>query len=139
MRKTKKPTEQEKKFGEILVEATDQAFLTLGEKTRTTIYFYLQTKFAIAKHQIPEKVEDFSDALEQIFGRGAPKIQILIMKFLKEKIQASYKWVGPKWLVPDLTFVKYVRLMSLCCEDSKRVGDVEVILDAEEQRQIQRA
>ncbi len=139
MRKNRKKEKQHKEFREILIEAVDQAFLNLGEKTSSAIYFYLQTKFAVSKEEIPDKIEDFADALEQIFGTGAPKLQILIMKYLKEKVNAAYKWVGPKWLVPDLTFVKYVKLMELSCENEKTIDDMEVILDAGEQHQTQRA
>ncbi len=128
----------EKKFSTILLESIDEALLKLGENTKTSIYFHLKTKFAISRHDIPEKIEDFSDALEQIFGLGAPKIEILIMKCLNEQVKGTYKWVGPRWLVPDLTFIKYVKLMRLCCEETEKIGEMEVILNAGEQRQEQR-
>jgi len=128
----------EKKFSEILLESIDEALLKLGENTKSTIYFHLKTKFAISRHDIPDRVGDFSDALEQIFGVGAPQIEVLIMKCLNERVKSTYKWVGPKWLVPDLTFIKYVKLMRLCCEETGKIGDVEVVLNAGEQRQQQR-
>ena len=138
MRKTKKEAKNQGEFNEILLQAVDLSFLSLGEKTRFAVYHYLETRYALSKQEIPDKIEDFVDALEQIFGAGAPRLLILIMKHIKEKVNADYKWNGPKWLVPDLNFVKYVKLMQLSCESDRKIGEMEVVLDAEEQHKIQR-
>ena len=125
----------EKEFNEILVESIDEAFLTLGEKTKSSMYFYLDTKFAISKQDIPERLDDFSDALEQILGLAARQIEILIMKCLNQRVDCTYKWVGPKWLVPDLTFTKYVILLKLCCEETGKNSNIEVIFNAGAQQE----
>jgi hypothetical protein len=57
------------------------------------------------------------------------------MKCLNEKVHGSYEWSGPSWLVPDLTFTKYVKLMQLHWTDAAVTGDVEVLLDAGERRE----
>jgi hypothetical protein len=87
---------REKKFNDILLESIDKAFLTLGENSKSAIYFYLESKFAISRQDIPDRVHDFSDALEQFFGLAARQFEILIMKCLNEKIECTYDWVGPK-------------------------------------------
>jgi hypothetical protein len=51
------------------------------------------------------------------------------MKCLNQQVECSYNWVGPKWLVPDLTFTKYVKLLELWYEDTEKNGKMEVILD----------
>ena len=122
----------EKKFNDILLESIDKAFLTLGENSKSTIYFYLESKFAISRQDIPDRVHDFSDALEQIFGLAARQLEILIMKCLNEKIECTYDWVSPKWLIPDLTFSKYIKLIELCFMDKKKSVEVEVLLDDRE-------
>jgi hypothetical protein len=124
-----------KEFNEILVESIDEAFLTLGEKAKSSMYFYLDTKFAISKQDIPERLDDFSDALEQILGLAARQIEILIMKCLNQRVDCTYKWVGPKWLVPDLTFTKYVILLKLCCEETGKNSKIEVIFNAGAQQE----
>jgi len=126
----KNPKVNGKKFSAILQESIDEALLTLGENAKTSIYFHLATKFAINKRDIPDRIDDFSEALEQIFGLATRQLEILIMKYLNEKIDCSYYWVGPKWLVPDLTFTKYVKMLKIWCEDTERIDRVEVILDA---------
>ena len=125
----------ENKFSPILLESIDKAFLTLGKNASLSIYLHLETEFGISRQDIPIRVNDFSDALEQIFGLAASPLEILIMKFLNEKINCTYNWVGPSWLVPDLTFTKYVKLLELWCEDTGRIGEVEVILDDGERQE----
>ncbi len=123
-----------KKFETILLEAVDEAFSTLGKSVQTSIYFHLEHKFIIPKQDIPYRIDDFSNALEQIFGVAAKHLEILIMKKLHEKINCFYEWNGPSWLVPDLTFRQHVELMRLNCEDKGKTGDVEVWINAEEKQ-----
>ena len=120
---------RERKFSRILLEAIDEAFLTLGENARTAIYCHLESKFAISRQDIPDRIGDFSDALEQIFGLAAPQLEILIMKFLNRRVKCEYEWVGPKWLVPDLTFKKYVVLTELTFKDTSKIENVEILVD----------
>jgi hypothetical protein len=125
----------EKKFDKILQESVDSAFSLLGEKSKTAIYLYLKNKFMITEQDIPKRLEDFSDALEQLFGLGARHLEILIMKELNEKISSTYTWEGPSWLVPDLTFRKYVILMELSYNDRGKIGDFEIVVEDEEKQQ----
>ena len=126
---------KELEFNKILLEAIDEALLSLGELAKASLYLHLQNDFALPKHQIPLRIVDFVDALERIFGQAALQLQILIMKCLNEKVQGSYQWSGPRWLVPDLTFSKYIKLMRLYWIDADYTGDVEVLLDAGERKE----
>ncbi len=127
-----------KKFESVLLESIDEAFSTLGENVKRVIYFHLTEKFMITKQEIPSKIEDFSDALEKIFGSGARKLEILVIAKLHDKISCDYKWKGPNWLVPDLTFKQYVELSKSYYEDTTQIVQIEVLVDAEEQKQEQR-
>ena len=120
---------RERKFSIILIEAIDEAFLTIGENARTAIYCHLESKFAISRQDIPDRIGDFSDALAQIFGLAAPQLEILIMQFLNRRVKCEYEWVGPKWLVPDLTFKKYVVLTELTFKDTSKIENVEILVD----------
>ena len=126
---------REKNFNDILLESIDKSFLTLGENSKSAIYFHLESKFAISRQDIPDRVCDFSDAIDQIFGLAARQLEILMMKCLNEKIECTYDWVGPKWLIPDLTFPKYVKMLELCFEDKKQNVEVEALLDTGEQQE----
>ncbi|NLF89578.1 hypothetical protein GX563_12250 [Candidatus Bathyarchaeota archaeon] len=122
-------TRNETKFDNILLEAIDTAFTALGQNVKFSIYFNLEAKFGLPKKDIPDKISDFSDALDKIFGQAARSLEILIMKYLNEKVKCSYSWVGPEWLVPDLTFEKYVKLVRISVEEAGKKGDVEVLFD----------
>lgn len=124
-----------KKFEDVLLEAIDKALSTLGENVKKVIYFHLAQKFMIAQQDIPYRIEDFSDVLEQIFSVGARNLEILIMAKLHEKINYVYEWNGPKWLIPNLTFSQYVELLRLSYEDKGKIGELEVWINAEEQKQ----
>ena len=128
--------ERLKKFEAVVLEAVDDAFSTLGENVKASIYFHLGHKFIILKLDIPYRIDDFSDALERIFGMAAKHLEILIMKKLHEKITCSYKWEGPSWLVPELTFRQYVELVRLQYEEKEKTENVEVWVNAEENQKL---
>jgi hypothetical protein len=122
------------KFETVLLEAVDDAFSTLGERVKIAIYFHLEHKFIIPKQDIPYRIDDFSDALELIFGMAAKQLEILIMKKLHEKITCFYEWDGPGWLVPDLTFKQYVELLRIFHEDKGKTVKLEVWVNAEKKQ-----
>ncbi len=110
---------RDQNYEAILLQSIDEALLTLGENVRVSIYFHLQTKFGLPKHEIPNHTAEFSDALETIFGAASKNIEILIMKCLNKKVQCSYEWTGPKWLVPNLTFEDYIKLVKATVKEAK--------------------
>jgi hypothetical protein len=124
-----------KKFEEVFQESVDEAFSSLGETVKTSLYFYLEHKFMINRQDMPYRIQDFLDALEGIFGLGAKHLELLIMKNLYKNVNCQYKWEGPNWLVPDLTFKKYVELIRISCEEEEKIGNIEVIVDAGEQQE----
>ena len=126
-----------RKFENILLESVDEAFSTLGENVKKTIYFYLAESFSISKQDIPFKIDAFSNALEKIFGIGARKLEILIIAKLHEKVSCDYKWNGPKWLVPDLTFIQYLELSRSFYEERGEIEKIEVMINAIEQPEEQ--
>ena len=92
-------------FEKILLEAVDESFRELGESGKQTIYFHLEKKYKIRKQDIPHKIEDFTEALESIFGLGAKLLEIEIMKNLFTKIGFRQ----PKlYNQHDLEFTKYI-------------------------------
>jgi len=91
-------------FDKLLLEAVDEGLSSIGESSRLAIYFHLEKAFNVKRHEIPYKIEDFTGAIEKIFGLGANFLEILIMKRLYEKVGGCFKWRGSK----DLTFTKYV-------------------------------
>jgi hypothetical protein len=106
-------------FYDILLEAIDKSFLSLGEPVRTSIYRYLENS-GIKKSEIPFRIPDFQNALEKLFGVGTRHLEILVIKNLHEKIKITYKEDMPRWIVLDLTFQEYIRHVKLTYENSSK-------------------
>ena len=98
-------------FCRMFGEAIDEAFSSLGETTRKAIYIHLKNSFGIAKREIPYRINDFSDALEKIFGPAARNLEILCIKNIQAKARIDYKWDLPESSGSGLTFKEYVRIV----------------------------
>jgi nucleoside-diphosphate-sugar epimerase len=92
-------------FEQLLIEAVDNVFSSLGDSCKQAIYFHLKDCYNINKHEIPYRIEDFADALEKIFGPGAKLIEIEIMRAFFTKVQ-DFNY-SPKQ--EDLSFTNYVK------------------------------
>jgi hypothetical protein len=132
------PTES---FQQIILEAIDEALSSLGENVKTSVYFNLEKSFNVKQQDIPQKIEDFSEALELIFGLGARHLEILFIKNIHEKIGVTCKWPEhewplSKWIVPEMTFQEYVHLMQQNFEDANENNiEMGVLLDEHEETQ----
>ena len=73
------------KFNMVLLETIDDVFSSLGSSCKQVIYFHLEKNFAIKKKEIPLKIEDFANALEQLFGDGARFIELRIIAALHKR------------------------------------------------------
>ena len=105
-------------FYDILLEAIDKSFLSLGEPVKTSIYRYLEKSMGIKKSEIPFRIADFQNALERLFGIGTRHLEILVIMNLNKEIKIKYKADMPHWVVPDLTFQEYIRLVKMAYENS---------------------
>lgn len=99
-------TRQGRRFRELLLEAVDESLSTLGKTPKQAVYFYLQESFNIKRRDIPDKIDEFTFAIERMFGEGARIIEIQIMKNLHEKAKDT-----PKQYTKDngLSFKEYLR------------------------------
>ncbi len=98
----------DKGFHKLFLDAVDGAFSSLGDSAKQSIYFHLETKFKVPKDQIPSRLEDFENGLENIFGVGTRFLEILIMKKLYETMKPkgrTLKWDEGK----EFKFTDYVK------------------------------
>lgn len=98
-------TQSNPRFSRLLLEAVDEALSSLGDSVKQTIYFHLQKTFEINKQEIPDKIEEFANALEEMFGLGAKLLEIRIMKSFYEKDGHTFKY-SPKR--DELLFTEYM-------------------------------
>ena len=73
-------------FETAVTESVDQVFASLGENVKNAVYKYVETKYNIRKEQIPANIEDFTVALESIFGDAAKLVELKIMRTLQGKV-----------------------------------------------------
>ena len=93
-------------FEKKLLDAIDEGFSWLGESEKQTIYFHLETEYKIRKQDIPHRIEDFTEALENVFGLGAKLLEIKIMENLFNKT----KHLQPHFHTQEsLEFTKYIK------------------------------
>jgi len=91
-----------------MLEAIDEALSFLGESAKRAIYYHLEEKFKIRREEIPLRIDDFAEAIEEIFGMGAKIIEIQIMKSLYKKIGCNFKYVPKE---KNLLFTAYLKAL----------------------------
>jgi hypothetical protein len=79
-----KPNKEE--FEEVVIEAIDHSLASFTKLDKEIIYLYIEANFKIRKQEIPSKIENFTDAIEQMFGDGAKLIEIRIIQALHNRI-----------------------------------------------------
>jgi hypothetical protein len=98
-------------FNRLFLEAVDSGFSLLGESAKQATYFHLEKDFRIARGDIPRRIDDFANALEEMFGFGAKFIEVQIMRKLYENVR-GFKYVLKK---EDIVFTEYVAAIRKYC------------------------
>ena len=97
-------------FEQLLAEAIDEGLALLGESPKEVIYYYLEETFKINRKDIPYRLEEFTKAIERIFGNGAKILKIQIMKCLFKKVNYTFKnYQRPM----NLEFTEYIAAAKL--------------------------
>jgi len=65
--------------------AIDDSLSSIGDSCKQLIYFHLETTFHIKKQEIPQKIDEFASALEEMLGLGAPLIEMKILEALHDQ------------------------------------------------------
>lgn len=89
----------------LLLEAVDEELSLLGESVRQAVYHNLKKTFKIDKQTIPHRIDQFTTAIEKMFGDGAKLLEIQIMKRLYEKVSHHVEYPPES---ADLRFIQYV-------------------------------
>jgi hypothetical protein len=112
------------KFDEFLIRAIDDALSILGEPVKYTLYQRLQSDFCITKEKIPENIEEFCSIIHKIFGLGANRLEIRVIKNLCLKVQADTASTAcegsvSEWIVNDSSFIEQVEKLRQIFEKNK--------------------
>jgi len=108
-----KTGDSDEKFDQYLLEAIDETLSSLGQVVKNAIFEHLKNDFQINKADIPEKISDFSKIIHKVFGLGAARLELKIMKNFNSKLQVDvqlteYEWPLSKWIINDISFTDYV-------------------------------
>ncbi len=78
-------------FSRIVLAAIEEGLSSLGNSPREAIFYHLEASFQLKKEDIPLNLTEFKQALEKIFGSGAPYIEKLIIRQLCQKLGLSFE------------------------------------------------
>ena len=73
-----------------LALAVDEALLVPGEIVRTAIYDRIQRSYQLGREEIPEKLETFHQALQDLLGAGGKVMEKLIAKSLYRRLKLNF-------------------------------------------------
>jgi hypothetical protein len=73
-----------------VLDAVDHGLLALGAVVRETIYWRIEESHQVKREEIPENLDGFYKALQQLLGRGAEVISHLIAKNLFTRLDLKF-------------------------------------------------
>ena len=88
-----------------IMKAVDESLASFGETVRKVVYSQMQNNYNISKQEIPNRIEEFAAAIEEIFGIGARLIEVKIIETLHTKAK-GFLYVPKE---EDLLFKDYVQ------------------------------
>ena len=76
--------------GEVLLQAVDDGLSVPGEIVRAAIYQRIERSYQLRREEIPEKLETFHQALQDLIGGGAKVMEKLIAKNLYRRLGLNF-------------------------------------------------
>jgi hypothetical protein len=73
-----------------LLDAIDHGLLALGEVVRATIYDRIEERYQVRREEIPQKLDTFHTALQELLGGGAKVVRRLIAKKLYNTLNLKF-------------------------------------------------
>ena len=84
----------------LILEAVDDGLLVLGESARHALYYQIEKRFGINREEIPNRIDDFHKALENLFGPPCKILEKIIVKELYTKLGLQFK-ERKSWTLAD--------------------------------------
>lgn len=86
----------------LLVESLDESFAAiLGEIPKKTLFDFLEKSRAITKNRIPEKLNEFTAAMDTVFGTTTSRVlESIVVKGLYSRLALTYI-ERPDWRLLD--------------------------------------
>ena len=82
---------REDHFHKLIAESVDEGLTALlGSRANQVVYDCLQKRYSIKKEQIPDRLNDFGAALQQMFGKSSQTIGRILAKRLYSKLGLDF-------------------------------------------------
>ena len=101
-------------FEKLLLESIDESLAYLGKQAKQAVYFHLKNTYALSEDNIPYRIEDFTEAIEDIFQAGAKMLEIKIMEILFAKMGQGYVSIDEPESWEFINYVYALRNRGLC-------------------------
>jgi len=96
----------EDRFNEVLLKAVDDGLAMLGETVRHAIYYHVERSSRIKREEIPERLETFHRALEDLLRAGGNVVEKMIARSLYGKLGLDFE-EHENWTLVD--YVSYTK------------------------------
>ncbi len=71
-------------FDQLIIESVDEVLAAIGTSIKSMIYLQLKSR-GIGREQIPNRIDDFTNALQAILGAGAHHIESKLIQQIQTK------------------------------------------------------
>jgi len=85
-----------------IAEAVDEALAYFGELVKEIVYYYLEAKYGVKRHEVPVRLELFAECLEEIFSYAAHMVESVVVEKLSTKLGVKFRSRSLKKLVEEL-------------------------------------
>ena len=114
-------------FDALLLESIDEALSSLGDSIKQTTYFHLEQSFDIRKDEIPQRIHCFAQTLENIFGVGGDRVEILILKKLYGKVGEVFAHNN----LEKMNFLQCVKAAQHVFQERNRTAEIRALFQDE--------
>jgi hypothetical protein len=73
-----------------LLDAVEQGLLAPGKIVRAAIYERIEEKYQLKREEIPDELDTFHKALQDLLGKGAHVVRRLIVKDLYSRLDMRF-------------------------------------------------
>ena len=91
-------------FEAAVTESIEEVLSTLGENVKEAMYSFLENNYGMRKDQIPSMIDDFTAAVESLFGDAAKLVELKII----EKVQGKVKGFTYRSKNKEIFFAEYL-------------------------------
>jgi hypothetical protein len=92
-------------FEDLVTSAIDQTLSKLGTNVKQVFYSFLENHYTLRRKEIPDRINEFDDALGKTFGTSATIVEIDIVRNLRQ-IVPSFTYITTSG---ELNFEDYVK------------------------------